>query len=725
MTTPAEVLLKVYGIASLRGIAARYDCDTDDCAVCLEEKWADKKARRKIVEGLNADDRAFLAFMDRIGRRLRGERLKKRWFLHGYADFDQRVMPLVDAGVVVVGNVSAREPVALETALEQGILQQWLQVTPGFEGFAGEPPEKRQVVDDVDDETRTELERRLLVVEFNLLNVVRFVETDAVRLNRDASPHRSDLKAMAPVIVDRYGSDNEAEVTPDPLHIGGWDVHIFLLSVAESLGMLRREGDLVIAVPEGLVYFTRPLEERIPIIFRALEQQRAWSEIQASAWYAAGETPATGHGDGAFEGPDEKPSQLAGPRGSVLSALRRLEPKDWFDVDETTRTISSLESRYLGTALPVGLGGEPVIEDFVRAVITRTLTHVGAAELGKGRGGARRARLTEVGQCMLGIGDCPEEPSGKGAILVEPNFEVTCFLDMASAPLLYDLSRFTELIRTSERVVRYRLTGEAVQWGYARGYTADRIMKVLTDYSSQPIPPAVKFALEDWERIHRRVTVFLCGDLVAATGKSDPEIVQSAVTFAIEGEDNVERVDGTFTFVNQGFPEELDRALRAQKPEQIEYTGPYYPSLVWIDDERLRAPLGATDLRILSALERISVVEDENIYRIAPDKVRSEYGEDEGYEQVIRVLRDGVAGGLAAEKEIMLKSLLGRPADASIETMDVLMVTSGDDGDRVDQIKSLEKFIEQRLGPCAFQVKKGQVEKLAKALRGLGIAVET
>ena len=136
--SPAEVLVKVYGAASVARIAGVED-DPEAAVEELEKRYKDKKARKKILGELPDETVSFLAFMDKIGRRLRGERLKKRWFLHGYEDFDVRIEPLVARGIVLVGNLQAREPVSLETALDQGLLQQWLQVTPGFEGLAGDP----------------------------------------------------------------------------------------------------------------------------------------------------------------------------------------------------------------------------------------------------------------------------------------------------------------------------------------------------------------------------------------------------------------------------------------------------------------------------------------------------------------------------------------------------------------------------------------------------------
>lgn len=723
MTSPAEVLVKVYGAASAARIVDM-ESDPDAAVEVLEKRFKDKAARKKVLSDLPERSVGFLAFMDKIGRRLRGERLKKRWFLHGYEDFDELVDPLVAAGVVVVGNLQAREPVSLETALDQGLLQQWLQVTPGFEKLAGKPPEPREVVQTVADETQVLLSRRLLVVEFNLLNCVRYVEREGIRLNRDGSPHRSDLKGLAPLLVDRPAAGNRSESAPDPLEVAGWDVISFLLSLAEALGMIEKTGDTLRALPHETDYFNKPLDERLPVLTRAIEHKRAWSELDASAWHASGEPPVTGEGDGGFLGEESHGAPLAGPRGSVFAAIRRLNPNDWFDVEETVKTITNLEAQYLKSALPIPQGDETSPFTFVRGVISIALPHVGAVELGKGANGETRARLTEVGRAMLGMAGPPEEPTGKGAILVEPNFEITAFLDLINLRLLFDLSRFAELVRTSERVARYRLSGESAQWGYARGYVAEGIVELLTEFSAQPLPPSVTFALQDWERLHRRVTVFVNGDLVCATGRSDPEVVQSGVEFAVQNPDEVERIDVIHTFVTSGHAEPLGRALHATKATVIDYEGPVVPTLEWVDDERVRAPVGATDLRTMARLLRVALSEGEGIYRIAPDLVRSNFGDDDGYGEVIGILGEGLVGGLSAEREIALKGLLGEPADSRIETVQVLLVSSADDGDRIDRIESVKGYIAERLGPRAFRVADGQAKKLSDSLRKLGIAVE-
>lgn len=723
MSRPEEVLLRVYGRASLAEIGQRWGITAEDPSEPLSLLWLDKKERKKIVDDLPEDQRGFLAFMDRIGRRLRGERLKKRWFLHGYNDFEERIMPLIERGLVLVGNKDAREAVSLETAMEQGLTQQWLQVTPGFEGYAGKPPEARKVVESVDDETRSERVRRLCVVEFNILNAVRFIEVQRVRLNRDASPHRSDLKNMAIWLLDPENASETGSITPDPLNVLGWDVHIASLSLADALGMIERRGDELAAIPSAMSYFNKPIEERVFLLLRALEQQRAWGELEAVSWFASGEPPQTGQGHGAFLEPDERGSVLAGPRGSVLSALRRLGPRDWFDVDETVKTIASLESQYLTSALPVGVSGEPVIEDFVRGVLTRALYHVGGIELGRSSKGEARARLTDVGRRIIGDEEELLEVDGRGAIVVEPSFEITCFIDLTPAALMYDLSRFAELIDTSERVVRYRLSGESVQWGYARGYTAQVIQDILVTYTQQDLPEAVTFALEDWERIHRRVTVYVQGDLIASAGRSDPEVVQSGVLFAVPGENQTEVVNDTFTFVSAGHPEEIDRALKAHRPAVIDYDGELSPSLEWIDDQKLLAPRGSTDLRVLSRVDKLTIRDDEDVLRIDPKRIKQGVGLEDGIQQLFTVLRGAVVGGLAAEREFTLKKLLENPASTRVESMEVLVLQTNEDGDRASRVASIKPFILERLGERAFRVVPGKVDELAAALESLGVKV--
>lgn len=722
-----EELQRVYGTASLDAIAQANGLSGDGLTA-LGEAWAEKSARKAIVDALPEDQREMLAFVDSIGRRLRGERLKKRWFLHGYEDFEPRLDPLIARGLVLVGNVGAREAVSLETALEQGLMQHWVQVTPGFEGLAGDPPEAREVVVQIEDETIVEYSTRLLVLEFNVLVAARWLEGNRVRLNRDGSPHRSDLKGLAPFIVDRVGG---GDAVPDPNDLHGWNLLVFILSLAASLNLIERHGGRLRVTGTGRDYFIRPLSERLPLLLRALEHQKAWSEIDAASWHAMGSTPQTGQGDGGFLEEGGHGATLAGPRGSVLSALRRLAPVDWFDLDETVRTIASLERQYLATALPIPTGDEASLVAFVTGLLSLTLPMVGAAELGRSSAGRRRVRLTPIGRAMIGLPDPRSEnggpdplvePNGKGAILVEPNLEITCFLDLAPLRVLHDLTRFAELARVSERVVRFRLNGEAVQWGYSRGYNAEGISTLLTSFSAQPVPPTVRFSLQDWERLHRRVTVLLRGDLVASTGRTDPEVVQSGLRHAVDSPDGLDEIDIVHTYVIAGNEDKLDRSLRAYKPRVIDYDGPILPSVHWLDEQRIRAPLGESDLRTVARLQRFCVAEDDETWRIDPDMIRAKFGEIEGYERLIAVLREGLVGGLAPEREIRLKGLLGKPAEAALQPMEVLTVASADDGDRIARMSVLAPFIAQRLGPRAFQVVPGMTTKLVEQLRGLGFA---
>ena len=98
MSNPAEELLKIYGQASLAKIASVHNLPGVDPFVELTDHLAPKTTRQKMVDTLPDDVRGFLGFLDEIGRRLRGERLKKRWFLHGYEGFEELVDPLLKQG---------------------------------------------------------------------------------------------------------------------------------------------------------------------------------------------------------------------------------------------------------------------------------------------------------------------------------------------------------------------------------------------------------------------------------------------------------------------------------------------------------------------------------------------------------------------------------------------------------------------------------------------------
>ena len=118
---------------------------------------------------------------------------------------------------------------------------------------------------------------------------------EGVEQRRDVPAER-----LALLLIDRPGNSGRGDSAPDPLTVHGWDLIAFLLSLAESLGMIRREGDVLRAVDDSHDYFLLPLAERIPMVTRALEHQRAWSELDAAAWFQSGEPPVTGEGDGGF-----------------------------------------------------------------------------------------------------------------------------------------------------------------------------------------------------------------------------------------------------------------------------------------------------------------------------------------------------------------------------------------------------------------------------------------
>lgn len=238
------------------------------------------------------------------------------------------------------------------------------------------------------------------------------------------------------------------------------------------------------------------------------------------------------------------------------------------------------------------------------------------------------------------------------------------------------------------------------------------------------MPESVLFSLQDWERLHRRVTVHVRGAVVAACGRTDPEVLQQGLSFSHShlGE-GFEAIDIYHSWVTHGHQEVTDRTLTAYKPRFIDYDGAVVPSLTWLDERRLRAALGETDLRLLAKLQRIAEAEDDETFRLEEKLIRGAWS-SEPFDHLVQFLRAGLIGGLSAERELALKQFLGERTGVRVEMMEVLVVTSQEDGNLLARIDAARPHIAQRIGPRTFQLVPGTHNSLLGILMEYGVRVD-
>jgi hypothetical protein len=76
------------------------------------------------------------------------------------------------------------------------------------------------------------------------------------------------------------------------------------------------------------------------------------------------------------------------------------------------------------------------------------------------------------------------------------------------------------------------LDAASVQRAYGRGRHAQEVIDFLLAHSRAPLPPSVEFTLRDWERVHRKVTLYAHGALLHQPDPDRLDLLLAALAHA-------------------------------------------------------------------------------------------------------------------------------------------------------------------------------------------------
>ena len=118
-------------------------------------------------------------------------------------------------------------------------------------------------------------------------------------------------------------------------------------------------------------------------------------------------------------------------------------------------------------------------------------------------------RLTQLGHAVMrpdprtGPETTWAGPEGL-SIIVQPNLEVLVGPEV-SLPLRYQIEQVTDFVR-SDTFTTFRLTEEAVHLALEKGWTVERILGLLRDHATTPLPQALEIMVADWGTRHGRLS---------------------------------------------------------------------------------------------------------------------------------------------------------------------------------------------------------------------------
>ena len=714
-----DLLERGYADASRRFFARTWETEEDiESVAVIAENGLDTDID---LTALEPTARAVFGIIAEREGRVRGENLRRDLLLRGFGESRSTIRHLIVRGWIVALPNPGEHDCNLNTVLEQEtFLQRDLAVLSStyerFDELTDEDDLDAPAWSEVIAETRP---TTLDDLELNLLHLAALIRRDPLKLNKDGTPNRRSLGRVARGISlpGRRGELAEDLDLHDAEH---FDYLTFVVALARELQLLRTVDSTCRTDDDALErFFHSDGAERDRRLLDALQRVRYWNEIDS---LRLSQSASRNVDEDHFSQSETTGQPLIGARGFVISVLRRAQFADWVALDALAQLCTQLDRHYLDRTLSQ-LPRKPDPNEFIHAVLERTLVWSGILEIGRSESDHRLARLSDRGARALGLDYEITPPEPGGCLIVQPNFEVMVFLDNSPITVLHELYRVGTRRKLSERVATFQLAAESVQRGYSLGADADSLLELLEDHGHAPVPDAVAFELRDWERAHRRLTIHLGG---AALRHPDPErfdLICGQLEHDLRDSSvDLIRLGARDAFVTGADHESLVRVAEAHESLEIDALGDPPRCFYFVDPLMLMIDPFECDVATNVELDRIAEhLPDEStpraqFYRLDPDKIADRFPDDP-LQKICEFLDPRCDGGLPAAQSLRLQAELDESPSLHIE-QDVTVVSFEDldAAERFCRLSEAPDLIDRRLGPTAFAVISDQIPLLEELI---------
>ncbi len=710
-----------YADASRRFFARTWDVEEENIEAVAQAVSGDI-GRDIDLTALEPTARAVFGILAERGGRVRGENLRRDLLLRGFGESRDTIRNLIVRGWLVALPNPGEHAFNLNEVLEQeAFLQRDLAVLKTtydrFDDLADDevldaPAWSEASIDELTTSTKD--------LELNLLHLCSLIRQDPLKLNKDGTPNRRSLGRVARGVT-MPGYHGEVAGDLDLHDAEHFDYLTFIVSLARELQLLVPGDDSVCRTDDKALerFFHSDGAERDRRLLDALQRLRFWNEIDS---LRLSENASRNVDEEHFSQQESTGQPLIGARGFVVSVLRRAHFDQWVALDALAQLCTQLDRHYLERTLSQ-LRRKPDPDEFIRAVLERTLVWAGILELGSAAEDQRLARLTDRGARALGLDDHVETPPEGGCLIAQPNFEVMVFLENAPITVLHELYRVGERRKLSDRVATFQLVAESVQRGYALGADSDALIELLNEHGHAPLPEAVSFELQNWERVHQRLTIHLGG---ASLRHPDPEkfdLICGQLEHDLRDSDaQLIRLGPRDAFVTDATAEPIERTASAEDALILDALGAPPRSFYFVDPLVLMVDPYELDVATQVELKELAVLlEDESsprnqFWELKPQLIRQRFP-DRPLEAIADFLDARCDGGLPAAQSLRLQSELQSPPKIHMES-DVTVLTF-EDLDAAERFKNLSEapdMIARRLGPRAFAIHSQQVPLLEEIL---------
>ncbi len=634
--------------------------------------------------------------------------MRRDAILAGYGDVCDGLATLIQSGLLVVAEAPGQREWTMTSLLET---RQFLQreFTLPDEVFAVLAPKFNLDVEPpslVFDNEQVKLIRRPspMTLKLNLLHIAHGFREAPLSINRDGSGHRRVVNRLAADVS--YASLTEAHTDELRTHY----LH-FLKAFLVAMGAAHvEERNLHLNVDVLRAHFNAPAEEQDLALLKAYKSCELWREAHAAALVDDKDSE---YVDSLLA----EPAGLGGLRGQVLADLGKLPLDGWLSLKAVEDLIMVLDRGYLTDAFN---GEESQARAFVHALMRAALPWLGAAELGA-CGDSLAIRLTDRGRRMFHLPVAPPKHDFIPSFMIQPNFEITVFLDCVPSSALLTLYEVGERVGNVDRTSTFKLTPMSVQRGYSRGHDSEELITYLKKHARTGVPDSVAFTLRDWARLQQKVTLYACGTLLEYTDPDRLDMIVSSMKLHNQSGESIVSVGDEAVFSDGEF-DALGKMVDIDALHCVDYAGPLAPCLEPQGGLVFREVYQGLDFVTEHELPKIADEGPARTWTLVPSRIEEMWGE-EAASSLVAFMEPRVVGGLIAELELQLRGLVDDSTRARVLTgAVVLQAYSEEVCDALLEIPEVDQWVLERLGECALLVDPEGAERVQACIDRIGIA---
>jgi hypothetical protein len=565
--------------------------------------------------------------------------------------------------------------------------------------------------------------RRPQSVLLDLMSVLQaIVDVGGLRLNRRGAFYLPELKRVGKLLG-----------WPTVLDVDGLPFPELVRAVVMALS---RSGLLTLAqerlVPaESIAQFSlRPAHESVTAMLRGFITAGDWWEwpTETGGW-SSYRAPNYVQARGALWGALLALPEAGGAFFSVRALSHELRERigEWVSLDYRTSRPSGYrlsvdeaklaEAKWWASLKESWAGHEQL---WLQSAFRTWLYWLGLVEVD---GAVTAFRLTELGKTVLlrqppAAVPADDVQAAAGPVwVVQPDFEVTVYLEHARPRQLALLECWAERQKAQRHVVQYRLTRQSVYQGLEAGHPLAELLAELLAGNGRELPQNVATELQGWAALREQITLHPGARLLEFASEAERQATLAAV--ALDGEPVGERF-----LLLRAVADAAAAKLPLMVHQRFRYDQPLPACLSVSARGALRLTTAHTDLLLRSEIEVWATPKGPTGWQLTAASVGRAVGAGHQVDDLLALLERRLVEPLPSALRLALRAWAGEPQGVSLTRVVVLRCPHREVLDAIVQDPDVKSLIQTRLGPTAVLVNSSRLPELRKILRWAGLTAE-